>query len=253
MTTAVTLAIIVVAVPFTAALAGLLIPVPAAGGRRRLAIGLGIGAATVCMGAAIWLASAVGDGVVNASRLWVRFGPLDVTVGLRFDRGLAYVVVGVCAVALAVQVYSVAYLHDDDRYPPYAAQISLFTAAMLAVVLSGDLIEMLVGWEAMGICSYLLIGHDRSLPEAPAAAVKAFVVTRFGDIGFLLGIALLGIRTGSFRIAPCSPRRTTAGSARHCSRPRACCSCSARSARARSSRCTRGSPTPWPARRRSRR
>ncbi len=64
---------------------------------------------------------------------------------------------------------------------------------MLLVVLSGDLIVLLVGWEVMGICSYLLIGHDRTLPEAPAAAVKAFLVTRFGDVGFLLGIALLGI------------------------------------------------------------
>ena len=100
-----------------------------------------------------------------------------------------------------MQVYSVAYLDHDDRYPPYAAQVSLFTAAMLLVVVSGDLIVLLVGWEVMGACSYLLIGHDRSLPEAPAAAVKAFVVTRFGDVGFLLGIALLGMHAGSFRIA----------------------------------------------------
>ena len=72
---------------------------------------------------------------------------------------------------------------------------------MLLVVVSGDLILLLVGWEVMGICSYLLIGHDRRLPEAPAAAVKAFLVTRVGDVGFLLGIALLGVTAGSFRIA----------------------------------------------------
>src|SRR5437667_3974522 len=71
---------------------------------------------------------------------------------------------------------------------------------MLLVVVAG-LVELLVGWEVMGICSYLLIGHDRRLPEAPRAAVKAFLVTRFGDVGFLLGIALLGYRTGTFRIA----------------------------------------------------
>jgi NADH-quinone oxidoreductase subunit L len=104
-------------------------------------------------------------------------------------------------VALAVQVYSVAYLHDDERYAPYAAQVSLFTAAMFDVVVAGDLIQLLVGWEVMGICSYLLIGHDRRLPEAPRAAVKAFLVTRVGDVGFLLAVALLGVRTGSFRIA----------------------------------------------------
>ena len=72
---------------------------------------------------------------------------------------------------------------------------------MLLVVVAGDLIMLLVGWEVMGICSYLLIGHDRRLPEAPAAAVKAFLVTRVGDVGFLLGIALLGVAAGSFRIA----------------------------------------------------
>src|SRR6185437_681434 len=71
---------------------------------------------------------------------------------------------------------------------------------MVLVVVSGDLIALLIGWEVMGICSYLLIGHDRTLPEAPGAAVKAFLVTRVGDVGFLLGIALLGFNAGSFRI-----------------------------------------------------
>ena len=67
---------------------------------------------------------------------------------------------------------------------------------MLLVVVSGDLILLLVGWEVMGVCSYLLIGHDRRLPEAPGAAVKAFLVTRVGDVGFLLGIVLLGVVGG---------------------------------------------------------
>ena len=97
-----------------------------------------------------------------------------------------------------MQVYSVSYLHDDDRYAPYAAQVVLFTAAMLLVVVAGDLIVLLVGWEVMGICSYLLIGHDRRLPEAPGAAVKAFLVTRVGDVGFLLGIVLLGVARRQF-------------------------------------------------------
>ncbi len=166
---------------------------------RRTAAWLGIGASALAFVAAILLA--LRHAPLDASRSWVRFGSLDVTVGVHLDRSLAYVAIAVTAVALAVQVYSVAYLDHDDRYPPYAAQVSLFTAAMLLVVVSGDLLVLLVGWEVMGACSYLLIGHDRSLPEAPAAAVKAFVVTRFGDVGFLLGIALLGVHAGSFRIA----------------------------------------------------
>lgn len=191
------LAASLVAVPFAAALAGLLLPPD----RRRPAAALGILAATVVLGAAIGLAIGIGHRVVDTSHAWVRFGALDVTLGIRIDAGLAYVAIAVATVALAVQVYSVAYLDPDDRYAPYAAQISLFTAAMMLVLVSGDLIALLVGWEVMGICSYLLIGHDRSLPEAPRAAVKAFLVTRVGDIGFLLGIALLGIGTGTFRIS----------------------------------------------------
>jgi NADH-quinone oxidoreductase subunit L len=92
--------------------------------------------------------------------------------------------------------------------------VSLFTAAMLAVVLAGDLLVLLVGWEVMGLCSYLLIGHYRDLPEAPGAALKAFLVTRVGDVGFLLGILLLGLTAGTFRISgvlaavPSFPPRT---------------------------------------------
>src|SRR5699024_4635332 len=88
-----------------------------------------------------------------------------------------------------------------DRYVPYAAQISIFTAAMLLVVTADDLIVMLIGWEVMGACSYLLIGHDRRLAQAPAAAIKAFLVTRFGDAGFLMGVLLLGLNAGTFRVS----------------------------------------------------
>src|SRR5690606_39506850 len=105
------------------------------------------------------------------------------------------------AVARAVQAYSVSFLDGEQRYVPYAAQGSLFTAAMLLVVVAGDLIVLLVGWEVMGICSYLLIAHDRRLPEAPCAPVKASLVTRVGDLGFWLGIILLALHAGSFRIA----------------------------------------------------
>jgi NADH-quinone oxidoreductase subunit L len=183
-------------VPFLATLIGLLLPLRA----RRVAASLAIAAAAVTLLAAITLAVGL-RAPVEAATTVARFGSIPVTFGVRVDPAAALVAIAVGAVALAVQVYSVAYLRDDERYVPYAAQVSLFTAAMFLVVVSSDLIELLMGWEVMGICSYLLIGHDRRLPEAPAAAVKAFLVTRVGDVGFLLGIALLGIRTGSFRIA----------------------------------------------------
>ncbi len=182
--------------PMLCGLSGLLLPVR----NRRGAAWLGIAGSAVAVLLAIVLALTV-HGLVETSHRIADFGGLAVTAGVRLDPAACYVAVAVGLVALAVQVYSTAYLADDDRYAPYAAQVSLFTAAMLLVVVSGDLVVMLVGWEVMGICSYLLIGHDRRLPEAPAAAVKAFLVTRVGDIGFLLGIAVLGVRAGSFRIS----------------------------------------------------
>ncbi|MFV2023166.1 NADH-quinone oxidoreductase subunit L [Micromonospora sp. LOL_028] len=191
------------AVPFVAALVGLLVslrPDPLSATRRRVAAGLGVGGAAAALAVAVALL-ARGAPTVEQSRSWVDVGGLAVTFGVRLDGPAALVAVAVGAVALAVQLYSVAYLAGDDRYPAYAAQVSLFTAAMLLVVVAGDLIMLLVGWEVMGACSYLLIAHDRRLPEAPAAAMKAFLVTRVGDVGFLLGIAVLGIGAGSFQIA----------------------------------------------------
>ena len=183
-------------VPFGLALLGFLLP-----RRSRLGAGfLGITGAAAALGIATWLALTV-DGPVETSHVVVAFGDLPVTVGVRLDPAAALVAVAVGAVALAVQVYSTSYLRGDERYAPYAAQVGLFTAAMLVVVVAGDLVMLLVGWEVMGICSYLLIGHDRRLPEAPRAAVKAFLVTRVGDVGFLLGVAVLGVAAGSFRLA----------------------------------------------------
>jgi NADH-quinone oxidoreductase subunit L len=189
-------AMLLPAVPFAAALAGFLVPLR----RRRLAAVLAVaGAAGALLLAVVLLAGL--DRPYGRYVELVRFADLAVTFGVRVDHAALLVAVAVGVVALAVQVYSVDYLRGDDRYAPYAAQVSLFTAAMLLVVVAGDLIVLLVGWEVMGICSYLLIAHDRRLPEAPGAAVKAFLVTRVGDVGFWLGIILLGVHAGSFRIA----------------------------------------------------
>ncbi|MEV6601307.1 NADH-quinone oxidoreductase subunit L [Actinoplanes sp. NPDC051346] len=187
-------------VPLLLGVVGLLLP-PGDGGRerRRAAATLGIAGAALALLVSLVLAIVV-DVPVQARMQWVTFGDLQVMVGFWMAPATTYVALAVSLVALFVQIYSVAYLHDDPRYAPYAAQVSLFTGAMLLVVSANDLILLLVGWEVMGVCSYLLIGHDRRLPEAPAAAVKAFVVTRVGDVGFLLGIAWLGVSAGSFQI-----------------------------------------------------
>ncbi len=183
-------------VPFVAAVTGLLLPLRA----RRAAALLGVGSTAIALVAAVLLALGLSHPLA-ASFDVVSFVDIKVSAGVRVDAIAAVVAVAVGVVACAVQVYSVTYLHDDERYVPYAAQVSLFSAAMLNVVVASDLVQLLVGWEVMGICSYLLIGHDRRLPEAPGAAVKAFLVTRVGDVGFWLGVVTLGLATGSFRIA----------------------------------------------------
>ncbi|WP_067489054.1 NADH-quinone oxidoreductase subunit 5 family protein [Actinomadura hibisca] len=130
----------------------------------------------------------------------IETGSVPIRVGLQADGLAAVVGLMVCCVALAVQVYSIAYMAKDPRYSSYAAFISLFTAAMLLVVYSGDLLLLYVGWEVMGVCSYFLIGHHWEDRANSRAAVKAFLVTRLGDVGFLLGILALGVGAKSFVI-----------------------------------------------------
>ncbi len=137
-------------------------------------------------------------------------GPADTGVfrlglDLRADQLSASVAVAVGLVAVCVQVYSTAYLAGEGtteaptRYPAYAATVSLFTAAMMLVIHSEDLVLLLVGWEGMGLASYLLVGHHSERPAARAAAMKAFLVTRVGDLGVLLAVVVVigGLHTTS--------------------------------------------------------
>jgi NADH-quinone oxidoreductase subunit L len=185
------------AIPFLAAVLGLLLGPRLPRLVAPLAV-FGTAAALVLSLPIWWLAR---DGVVvETTRELTPTGSFPITVGTLVDGLAAVVAVMVCAVALAVQVYSTRYMHGDPRYSSYAALVSLFTAAMLTVVLSGDLIVLLVGWEVMGICSYFLIGHYWEQDWVQGAAVKAFVMTKLGDVPFLFGIFVLAADAGSFRI-----------------------------------------------------
>ncbi len=139
-------------------------------------------------------------GAVESTLTSIDTGSIAISVESRVDGLAALVGVLVAGVALAVQVYSVGYMRHERRYPSYAAFISLFTSAMFLVVYAGDLIVLYVGWEVMGLCSYLLIGHWWEDRANSWAAVKAFLVTRLGDVGFLFGIFVLGFAADSFRI-----------------------------------------------------
>jgi NADH-quinone oxidoreductase subunit L len=203
----VTAVYVALAAPALAALAGLLL------GPRwpRLVVPIALaGTGTALFATAVLAAAAVVDAPL-AER--ARFGSVptgavssggDQSLALGFDLrvdGLAALVaLAVGVVAFAVQVYSSAYLKGDPRYSSYAALVSLFTAAMLLVVFADDLMVLLVGWEVMGVCSYFLIGHHWEQEDARAGAMKAFVVTRLGDVGFLFGIFVLAVGAGSFNI-----------------------------------------------------
>ncbi|MFL6110504.1 MAG: NADH-quinone oxidoreductase subunit L [Catenulispora sp.] len=144
-----------------------------------------------------------GTGAATESRIrYAATGGPELWLGARVDGLAALIAVLVGIVATAVQLYSVTYMAHEERYTSYSALISLFTAAMLVVVYSTDLLVLLVGWEVMGACSYFLIGHHWERPEARSASIKAFLVTKFGDVPFLLGILFLAHGAGTFRIQP---------------------------------------------------
>ena len=195
--TVTTLAVLVPVLPFLASAAGLLTGRRAPGFARPLAV-LPTLAAFVC---AVLVAAAQGTGPATdfGTRL-TPTGSVPVDLAFHLDGFSVLIAVLVGLVASAVQIYSTGYLRDDPRYPSYAALVSLFTAAMLLVVYSGDLIVLLVGWEVMGVCSYFRVGHYWETPEARAASLKAFLSTKLGDVPFLIGIFALGAAAGTFRI-----------------------------------------------------
>jgi NADH-quinone oxidoreductase subunit L len=137
-----------------------------------------------------------GGGPHEAQVSWFTIGPLHVEVGQLVDGLTAVMLVVVTAVSLAVHVYSLGYMHGDVRFTWFYVVLSLFTGAMLTVVIANNLIMLLVGWEVMGVCSYLLIGHWYEEHEHSSAAIKAFITTRIGDVPFMFGIFALIFATG---------------------------------------------------------
>ncbi|NUV66853.1 NADH-quinone oxidoreductase subunit L [Streptomyces sp. CAI-121] len=195
--TTTTLAALVPLLPFLGAVAGLAVGRTAPGFVRPLAI---LPTLTAAVLAGLVAVRQGGGRAIDAATQLTPTGSVPIDLALHLDGFAVLVAVLVTVVATCVQLYSTAYLRDDARYPSYAALVSLFTSAMLLVVYSGDLMVLLVGWEIMGICSYFLVGHYWETPEARAASLKAFLVTKLGDVPFLIGLFALAAETGSFRI-----------------------------------------------------
>ena len=132
---------------------------------------------------------------------WIVAGALEVPVGVLIDPLSAVMIFTVTSVGFLVHVYSAKYMHGDPGYHRYFTYLNLFLFAMLILVLANNYLLMFVGWEAVGVCSFLLIGFWYERKSASDAASKAFIVNRVGDAGFLLGLFLMWSTLGSFRFA----------------------------------------------------
>ena len=132
---------------------------------------------------------------------WFSVGALSVDVTLRFDQLTAVMCLVVSGVGSLIHLYSIAYMADDEDCPRFFGYLNLFLCSMLLLVMAGNLLVLFIGWEGVGLCSYLLIGFWHKNPAYAAAGMKAFVVNRIGDAGFLFGILLLLANFGSLDFA----------------------------------------------------
>ncbi|MEC9310065.1 MAG: NADH-quinone oxidoreductase subunit L [Chloroflexota bacterium] len=129
---------------------------------------------------------------------WLDVGSVSIEIGLLVDPLTAVMLVVVTAISLLVQIYSLGYMKGDSSFCRYYAYMSLFTGSMIGLVLASNIVQLYAFWELVGVSSYLLIGFWHHRPAAAAAAKKAFIITRIGDVGFLLGIIYLYLHADAF-------------------------------------------------------
>jgi NADH-quinone oxidoreductase subunit L len=174
-------------------------------GKRLPGHGSSVGIAAAGIGLVLALVAflelAGGRSEIEKSWTWFEFGSgLEVEFGMKFDFFTAVMFLVVTSVSFLVQVYSTGYMHGEVRFTWYYAALSLFTASMLFLVLANNLVQLFVGWEGVGVCSYFLIGHYWEEKPNSSAAIKAFITTRVGDVGLLFGIFALYALAGTFNI-----------------------------------------------------
>jgi NADH-quinone oxidoreductase subunit L len=152
---------------------------------------------------ALTLNSVVADGASFNETIytWMTVGGLKMEIGFLIDGLTAMMMCVVTFVSLMVHIYTIGYMEEDDGYNRFFAYISLFTFSMLMLVMSNNMLQLFFGWEAVGLVSYLLIGFWFNKPSAIFANMKAFLVNRVGDFGFILGIGLLAAYGGTLNYA----------------------------------------------------
>jgi len=162
-----------------------------------------VGLAFLAAAAAFYRLLGSGPGAVLTQRLytWISAGDFNANIALRFDPLSAVMALVVTGVGFLIHVYSAGYMGHDECKPRYFAYLNLFTFAMLLLVLADDLLLLFVGWEGVGLCSYLLIGFWFEKEENASAGKKAFIVNRVGDAGFVLGLLLLLWSLGAERMS----------------------------------------------------
>ncbi len=159
-----------------------------------------LGVAASCAMSAYVLWQLVGQGAPAFNEnvyTWFQVGGIEAHVGFMVDNLTAMMMVVVTFVSLLVHIYTIGYMHEDPGYQRFFSYISLFTFSMLMLVMSNNFLQLFFGWEAVGLVSYLLIGFWFKKPTAVFANLKAFLVNRVGDFGFLLGIAGVLLMFGS--------------------------------------------------------
>ena len=136
--------------------------------------------------------------IIAAKYTWLQFAPgVSIDMGLYLDPISMMMIVVVTLVSLMVHIYSLGYMKGEERFSTYYAYLGLFTFSMLGLVLSSNIFQIYIFWELVGVSSFLLIGFYYDKPSAVAASKKAFIVTRFADLGFLIGILVLSYASGT--------------------------------------------------------
>ena len=188
------LALIALALPLLAAIAASVMGVTKARDAAHLPVVAAFAVAAMVAGYVLFLvATAPGESVAFASPgvTWFKAGGFEAKYSVTVDPIAAVMLLTVTFVATWIAIFSAGYMHHDPGYARYFAIMSLFVFAMCLLVLADNFLLMLAGWEGVGLCSYLLVGYYYAKPSAAAAARKAFLVTRLGDVGLVLGVFLL--------------------------------------------------------------
>ncbi len=132
---------------------------------------------------------------------WISIGGMEIPLALRIDALSLTMMLIVTGIGSLIHLYSIGYMHEDERAPTFFAQLNLFSFAMLMLVMGSNFLITFIGWEGVGLCSYLLIGFWYKTPEYNYAARKAFVMNRIGDVGMVLAMVLLFQRFGTLEYA----------------------------------------------------